>query len=281
MANKVILEQNVHRSLNSGKPNFHEPTSEKKIKGRSMGLLNALTKVGNTISVDLLQAVALGIGFPEALRKYAAVRIGKSGEGEKRVLEILKSGMVPKELIPDVVESVSTAWRQAVRVEAKSYLPKKVEAEAVDRIPTIEEVNAMKAIAVNGKAIFASNCSVCHKVNGEGLEFGPALSEIGSKYAKDAMLKSIVYPSEGISFGYEGWVLKMKDGSDMVGIISSKTKTEIELKMPGGMVQKIKTASVKSMEQTKASMMPAGLHTSMSAQEMADLLAYLDGLKRK
>ncbi len=248
---------------------------------RSMGLLNALSKVGNTISVDLLQAVALGIRFPEPMRKYAAVRIGKSGEGEKRVLEILKSGMVPEALIPDVVEGVGSSWRQAVRIEARSYLPKKAAVEVVDKVPTIDEINAMKANATNGKAIFASNCAVCHKANGEGLDFGPALSEIGSKYAKDAMLKAIVYPSEGISFGYEGWVLKMKDGSDMVGIMASKTKTEIELKMPGGMVQKLKTSSVKSMEQMKVSMMPAGLHASMSAQEMADLLSYLDGLKRK
>ena len=45
--------------------------------------------------------------------------------------------------------------------------------------------------------------------------------------------------------------------------------------------EKIKLASVKSMEQMKTSMMSAGLHTGMSQQEMADLLAYLDGLKRK
>ena len=45
--------------------------------------------------------------------------------------------------------------------------------------------------------------------------------------------------------------------------------------------EKIKLASVKSMEQMKTSMMPAGLHSAMSQQEMADLLAYLDGLKRK
>jgi len=75
--------------------------------------------------------------------------------------------------------------------------------------------------------------------------------------------------------------LKMNDGSEFMGIISSKTKTDIEIKMPGGSIQKIKLSSVKSMEQMKTSMMSAGLHTTMSQQEMADLLAYLDGLKRK
>ena len=248
---------------------------------QSMGLLNALAKIGNTASVDILQAVALGKEYPETLKKFAAARIGRSGEGEKRVLQILKNNQVPSELIPDVVASVSGSWRESVRKEANQYLPKPAVVDDVVKIPTIDELNALKAVAANGKAVFASNCAVCHKVNNEGYDFGPKLTEIGSKYAKDGMLKAIVYPSEGISFGYEGWVLKMNDGSETMGIISSKTKTDIELKMPGGSVQKIKLASVKSMEQMKTSMMSAGLHTAMSQQEMADLLAYLDGLKRK
>lgn len=248
---------------------------------RAMGLLNALAKIGNTASVDILQAVALGKEFPETLKKFAAARIGYSGEGEKRVLKILKSNLVPSELIADVVASVGNSWRESVRKEARQYLPKATVVEEVIKIPTMDELNALKAVAANGKLVFASNCAVCHKVNNEGYDFGPKLTEIGSKYAKDGMLKAIVYPSDGISFGYEGWVLKMNDGSETMGIISSKTKTDIELKMPGGIVQKIKLSSVKSMEQMKTSMMSAGLHTGMSQQEMADLLAYLDGLKRK
>jgi putative heme-binding domain-containing protein len=248
---------------------------------RSMGLLSALAKIGNTASVDILQTVALSKEYPETLKKFAAARIGYSGEGEKRVLKILKNNQVPSELIADVVSSVSNSWRESVRKEARQYLPKAAVVENEVRVPTMDELNALKAVAANGKVVFASNCAVCHKVNNEGYDFGPKLTEIGSKYAKDGMLKAIVYPSEGISFGYEGWVLKMNDGSETMGIISSKTKTDIELKMPGGIVQKIKLSSVKSMEQMKTSMMSAGLHTAMSQQEMADLLAYLDGLKRK
>lgn len=248
---------------------------------RSLGLLDALAKIGNTASVDILQTVALGNRYPETLKKFAAARIGRSGEGERRVLKILKNNQVPNELIADVVASVSNSFRESVRKEAKQYLPKAAVVEEVVKIPAIDELNALKAVAANGKAVFASNCAVCHKVNNEGYDFGPMLTEIGSKYAKDGMLKAIVYPSEGISFGYEGWVLKMNDGSEIMGIVSSKTKTDIEIKMPGGIVQKIKLASVRSMEQMKTSMMSAGLHAAMSQQEMADLLAYLDGLKRK
>jgi putative heme-binding domain-containing protein len=65
------------------------------------------------------------------------------------------------------------------------------------------------------------------------------------------------------------------------GIIASKTETDIDLKLPGGTRQHIKTADVKSMQEMKASMMPEGLYQIMSTQDMANLLAFLEGLKKK
>jgi putative heme-binding domain-containing protein len=95
------------------------------------------------------------------------------------------------------------------------------------------------------------------------------------------MLKSIVYPSAGISFNSEGYEISLKDGSTLTGIISSKTETDIDLKYPGGSKQQIKTSDVKSIKQLKVSMMPEGLHESMSTQDLANLLEYLNGLKKK
>lgn len=248
--------------------------------GRTKSVLQALSRVGTTASVDMLQATALSGKYPEEVAKHAANRIGKSGEGERRVLQILKEGKVPQPLIPDVVASVSGAWRESVRTEAKSYLPKTSTVEVVQGVPTLEQLNALKVDMAKGKAVYGVSCAVCHKIDKEGYDFGPKLSEIGSKYGKDGLLKAIVSPSDGISFGYEGWNLKMKDGSEMVGIISSKTNTEIELRLPGGVVQKVKASSVKSMEQMKVSMMPEGLHTTMSKQDLADLLGYLESKKK-
>jgi len=216
-----------------------------------------------------------------SLRKYAATRIGRSGEGEKRVLSILKAGIVPEEFIPDVVASVSGAWQKAVRLEAASYLPKKKE-EVVQVKPqlTLESLLPVKAYETNGKIVFQSNCATCHKIGKEGYDFGPALTTIGDKYDRDGMWKAIVKPSEGISFGYEGWNIHLNDGSVYSGIISSRTKTEIELRMPGGMVQKIRSSTIKRMDQMKSSMMPEGLHESLSIQEMADLMVFLEQLKK-
>ena len=65
--------------------------------------------------------------------------------------------------------------------------------------------------AANGKAVFQRICSTCHEVGDIGINFGPALSEIGGKLPKDALYTSIFDPNAGISFGFEGYELKLRE----------------------------------------------------------------------
>ncbi len=72
----------------------------------------------------------------------------------------------------------------------------------------------------------------------------------------------------------------MNDGSVLSGIISSKTQEGIDLKFPGGSTKQVKTADVKTLSQLQKSLMPEGLHSNLIDQELADLLEYLNGLKK-
>jgi putative heme-binding domain-containing protein len=229
----------------------------------------------------MLQTIALSNKYAMPLRIESAGLIGKSWSGEERVLQILKAKKVPTELIPAVVSSVSGAWRGAIRNEAASYLPDDGKTTTAKKTITMQEINALTANAEDGKKVFMTACATCHRVNENGYDFGPALHEIGSKLPKESLLESIIHPSAGIGFGYEGWELRMKDGSTMSGIIASKTETDIDLKFPGGGKKAVKTADLKTLTQMKESMMPEGLHNSLSAQDLANLLEYLAGLKKK
>jgi putative heme-binding domain-containing protein len=244
-------------------------------------LLTSLSGVGSKASVDILQTTALSDRYSMQLRKEAAGMIGKSWTGEERVLEILKAKKVPAELIPDVVSGVNGAWRRSVRNEAASYLPNSGKETAAKKIFTMQELNALTGNAAEGKKIFTTICATCHQVNNTGYDFGPALTEIGTKLPKESLLESILNPSVGIGFGYEGWELHMKDGSTLSGIIASKTETDIDLKLPGGARKAIKTADVTRLTQIKESMMTEGLHENLSGQDMANLLEYLTGLRKK
>ncbi|MDB5250554.1 MAG: c-type cytochrome [Segetibacter sp.] len=247
---------------------------------RTNALLTSIGRVGSKESIDMLKMITLSPNYPMAIRKQAASRLGRSGGAEDLVLELLKSKKIPQSLVPDVVSSVQGAWRRSVRNEAAAYLPN-AKTQLVKKVPQMPELVRLKASAASGKGVFTNTCAVCHQVSNEGLDFGPRLTEIGSKYPKEGLLKSIVYPSEGIAFNNEGYELKLKDGSTLTGIIASKTETDILLKFPGGAKQSLKTSDVKSIKQLKVSMMPEGLHESMSTQDLANLLEYLSTLKKK
>jgi len=247
---------------------------------KSANLMHATGGVGSKISIDLLQEFAFSERNVLPMRKIAASNIGRSWGGEERVLNILKNKQVPKILIPDVVSGVSQAWRGSVRTEAASYM--ETGTGIINRkVPGINELRAMNGNAANGKTVFMNTCALCHKVNEEGYDFGPALTEIGAKLSKDGLWEAILHPSAGISFGYEGWNISMKDGTRYAGIISSKTETDIELKLPGGVKKQIKTGDVISLTQMPSSMMPEGLYKPMKDQDIADLLEYLSGLVKR
>ena len=244
-------------------------------------ILTAIGGVGSKVSIDMLQNIALSTTYKMPLRIQAAHKIGHSGSGENRVLEILKNKKVPATLIPAVVASVRGAWRMAVRTEAASYLPGNNKLITNKPNPTMPQLLALKVNVVDGEKIFSVTCTVCHQVNNTGYDFGPKLSEIGAKLPKEGLLEAIIHPSAGIGFGYDGWQVKLKDGSLLSGIIASKTTSEIDLKFPGGSHKLLKTSEVESLTKMKESMMPEGLGANMSTQDMANLLGYLEGLKKK
>lgn len=198
--------------------------------------------------------------------------------GEEKVLVLLKNKQVPEKYIPAVVGSVANVWRTAIKDEAETYLPASMKKEKKKDF-TLEQINVLKADVANGKKVFAVKCGLCHVAGNEGKDFGPALTQIGDKLPREQLYESILNPSKGISFGFEGYSFTTKDGTNYTGIVASKSESDIILKYPGGSRQTIKVADVQKSEQLKTSMMPAGLQQTMSAQELSDLLGYMEGLK--
>lgn len=242
-----------------------------------LSTLMALRGVGTKESLEILERLTFDQKAPLTIRREAAAAIGGSYSGEDRVIALLKEGKLPENLVASAVTGVSRAWRKSIRMEANSYLDNG-DAEG-NNLPPMNELLAMSGNTDNGKNVFKANCAVCHQAGELGMDFGPKLTEIGSKLSKEAQYISIIHPDAGISFGYEGYMIQMKDGSTLGGIISSQTETDIDLKLPGGSSVPIKTSDVETMTQMENSMMPAGLEKSMSTQELVDLVEFLMSLK--
>ncbi len=132
--------------------------------------------VGSNQSLGILKTVALDEKRPVSLRKDATRAIGGSGNGEDMILALLKSGDIKNEYKPAAVQGVANTWRKKVRTDAASYLDG-MGGSTVKKTPPMNELLAMKGDASRGVTVFKNNCSICHQVNGEGMDFGPKLSE--------------------------------------------------------------------------------------------------------
>ena len=111
-----------------------------------------------------------------------------------------------------------------------------------------------------------------------GIDFGPGLSEIGSKLPKTELYLAIVKPNAGVSFDYEGWIVHTNQGGVLAGIVTESDE-ELTIRMVGGVTQKVKKSDVAKREKMKASLMPEGLHLAMSEKELVNLVEFLSGLK--
>ena len=249
-------------------------------EAEQLALIEMLRWQGKTESAQLLYEATSNPKLSKAVQMQAARVIGNAYPTEEFVLDLLEKKKIATAYVPLVVESLQKAWRKSIRMKANSYLAKH-QTETKKAHPAMAELINMSGDAVKGKVVFTNSCTMCHLVNNEGIDFGPKLSEIGTKLSKEGMYMSILHPNAGIGFGYETFEVKTKSGDTYQGIIVSKNETDIVLRIPGGIVKSFKTSALKSYKQLPESLMPEGLADGMSTPELVDLIEYLSTLKKK
>jgi putative heme-binding domain-containing protein len=94
---------------------------------------------------------------------------------------------------------------------------------------------------------------------------------------KESILFHIVVPEAEVAPAFAPYLVEMKDGRALSGVLSSETATSLTLRMPLGAEETILRANTTRVEAMAGSLMPAGLEAAMSRQDLADLLGYLKG----
>ena len=251
-------------------------TKDEEMKTKAIATLK---RVNNKESFDILQAVITSKKEALPVRQEAVMAFAGSWGGEEKLLEIVKSGDMNSDLDSVAAHVLSMSNRSAIYQEAASLLEMPGGGDSTTLAP-VQQLITMKGDPDHGAAVFARTCQNCHAVNGKGVDFGPALSEIGGKLPKEGLYDAILNPSSGISFGYEGYNVKLKDGSQVTGYIVNKTDEQLQLKMYGGLTNTYEMANVSSMEPMEQSLMFDNLERAMTQQELVDLVEYLTTLKK-
>ncbi len=245
----------------------------------SKALVKALSPhISNKTTQEVMEALMLDSTQDIEVRSLAVRAFRGPWEAEDRLLELAKDKKIPKDLYTAAGGVFQTAYRSSIREEGAKYLglPGSKEGKPLSSISVLIEKNGD---AAKGKEVFKNVCSTCHQVNKEGVNFGPDLSEIGDKLSKQALYTSILYPDQGISFGYEAFQIKLKDGSTAFGKIVSQTEDKIDLQYINNL-QTINRADVVSKTQLETSLMSGNLQSNMTEEELVNLVEYLKSLKK-
>ena len=243
-------------------------------------LIEELGKVEDKKNKDILQSLILDKNYGTEGRAAAIHAMGKDWTGEDRLFALAKTHQLSADLEAIAATILSGSNRDAMRQSAAKYL--KGAAPAIENsIAPVKELITLKGNPSAGSAVFTNYCSVCHQVNKTGVHFGPDLSEIGSKLSKETLYAAILKPSEGISFGFEGYTFTLKNGSTLVGYVESQTEDDITIKMIGGQSEKHKKKEILEKKEYGRSLMPEGLPQSMGQPKFVDLVEYLSTLKKK
>ena len=217
------------------------------------------------------------------VRRQAVKSLAQTQEGGRALLRLVEEQKLPDNLKFTATTELSIAPWPDIQKRAKELLPVPAALNS-EPLPALAELVKRKGDRGKGEKVFNSpsaGCATCHQVSGQGIDFGPNLTEIGSKLAREALYESILDPNAGISFGYEAWNVELKSGDELYGLIVSDTPQEVAVKSVGGIVTKCRPGEIVRREKGKLSIMPAGLQQNMSTQDLVDLVEYLASLKSK
>ena len=130
-----------------------------------------------------------------------------------------------------------------------------------------------KADVANGHLKFQQLCMACHTLHGEGGAVGPDLTG-ANRSEVYYLLENIIDPSATLPQDFQLTVITRKDGSIVSGNVKGENEYAVTLRTLTD-EQIINVEEIAKRETLTQSLMPEGLLTTMDADGVRDLIAYL------
>lgn len=207
-------------------------------------------------------------------RKRNAQDMAKNPLGGQMLINLMANDQLPKDMIPVVEGLIFKNPDLSVRIQASTYFRKKGNDELLD----INKIAALNGESRNGKVQFEKSCGTCHTIKGVGMDIGPDLTLIRNKFDKTTLLDAIINPSGGIVFGYEPWLITLKDGDSHFGFVVAESKEVVVLKDITGKKWTLDSNLITSRKKQENSLMPEPAELGLAPQTLADIVEYLISL---
>lgn len=240
-------------------------------------LVGLLGNAGDAAAIALLAEMLADPERSAESRRLAVRALARTEAGARALL----ASDLGDELAAAAAESLRVSpWPEIQSLAAERFPP--AAAVELTALPSAAELATMRGDAARGALVAAlpqTACLACHRIGERGVDFGPALTEIGNKLSREALIESILDPAASVSHGYQAWQISLKSGGSRAGFIVSETDDELVLKEPSGVQARVEKQDILSRTQIPGSMMPAGLEHTMTPEQFVDLIEYMTTLK--
>jgi putative membrane-bound dehydrogenase-like protein len=132
-----------------------------------------------------------------------------------------------------------------------------------------------------GKQVFQKTCATCHRLENVGVEVGPDLLSALRTKTPEALLVDILDPSREVDPRFVEYLVTTTAGRVYSGLIAAETASSVTLRRAEKAEDTILRGQIDTIQATPRSLMPDGLETQLTRQDLADLIGYLQAVVGK
>ena len=207
-----------------------------------------------------------GQGMPTFIAKIKADALSKVPQKDRPQFQALLAAKVPRVTLPAAAKN---------RKFVKDW-------KLADLLPTLDKPDRKPDFKQGQLMFHAAACSACHRVGNVGHLVGPDLTAVGRRFSRKNILEAIVEPSRVVAEQYRQDQIVTTAGKPFIGTILHRgdyRANTIEIQtdpLKPDSVVKLKKSEIVFQRKSKTSMMPKGLLSTLTKQDILDLLAYLE-----
>lgn len=161
-----------------------------------------------------------------------------------------------------------------IKQRAEALFRRSTPAERERVLENYRTAGQLTGDVTRGAEVARRVCLGCHQLSGEGQAVGPSLESVKHRGTGELVLH-ILDPNREVQPAFLEYTARLKDGRSTSGIIAEETASAITFRRAQGVVETVRREEIDELLSTRRSLMPEGLESQLTLQQMADLLARL------